>query len=174
VIAVVIPTLGREECQRGEESAVAGDYIWVNGAAAGDITRFALHVVHKVHLRGLSASACLSFPCSPPNIPKASFTVLDVSSPPSPQQVFVIMSDSVAGLLLELYEMNRATAYSNLLVGIVFGEQLLGVVANTLLTILPPKKTSNIMPINLASSSTPFCLPGVYVVLYGTSLYVLL
>lgn len=35
------------------------------------------------------------------------------------------MSDAVAGLLLELYETNRATAYSNLLVGIVFGEQTL-------------------------------------------------
>ncbi|KAN0103693.1 hypothetical protein V8E52_011718 [Russula decolorans] len=45
------------------------------------------------------------------------------------------MSDAVAGLLFELYETDRATAYSNLLVGIVF---------------------------------------GAYVVLYGTSLYILL
>jgi hypothetical protein len=34
------------------------------------------------------------------------------------------MSDPVAGLLLVLYETNRATAYSNLFVGIVFGELL--------------------------------------------------
>jgi hypothetical protein len=45
------------------------------------------------------------------------------------------MSDSVAGLLLELYETDRTTAYSNLLVGFVF---------------------------------------GAYVILYGTSLYILL
>jgi hypothetical protein len=32
------------------------------------------------------------------------------------------MSDAVTGLLLELYETNTATAYSNLVVGIVFGE----------------------------------------------------
>jgi hypothetical protein len=32
------------------------------------------------------------------------------------------MSDSVAGLLLELYETDRTTAYSQLLVGFVFGE----------------------------------------------------
>ena len=34
------------------------------------------------------------------------------------------MSDTVAELLLVLYETNRATAYSNLFVGIVFGELL--------------------------------------------------
>ncbi|KAI0273915.1 hypothetical protein BGY98DRAFT_997810 [Russula aff. rugulosa BPL654] len=45
------------------------------------------------------------------------------------------MSDSVTGLLFEMYETNRETAYSNLLVGIVF---------------------------------------GAYVVIYGTSLYILL
>ncbi len=68
------------------ESAVAGDYIWVNGITAGDFT--------------------------------PSISIYNTS--------IVIMSDSVAGLLLELYETNRATAYSNLLVGIVFGEQPLG------------------------------------------------
>ena len=34
------------------------------------------------------------------------------------------MSDSVAGLLFELYETDRTTAYSNLFVGIIFGELL--------------------------------------------------
>lgn len=32
------------------------------------------------------------------------------------------MADQFTGLLLELYETQQATAYSNLVVGIVFGE----------------------------------------------------
>jgi hypothetical protein len=51
------------------------------------------------------------------------------------------MSDSVAGLLFELYETNRATAYSNFLVGIVFGEQLprsLGKSDQTVVTVPSP------------------------------------
>ena len=35
------------------------------------------------------------------------------------------MSDPIAGFLFELYRTDTATAYSNLLVGIVFGEQRL-------------------------------------------------
>lgn len=78
------------------------------------------------------------------------------------------MSDAVAGLLFELYETNRATAYSNLLVGIVFGEQLL---------------RSGLEPTCLVNGASPphsffplgfLIFPGAYVVLYGTSLYILM
>ncbi len=61
------------------------------------------------------------------------------------------MSDPIADLLLELYETYRSTVLSNLFVGIVFGE--------------------------LTPSIRRFSYllwAGAYVVLYGTSLYILL
>lgn len=88
------------------------------------------------------------------------------------------MSDPIAGFLFELYRTNTATAYSNLLVGIVFGEQRLQTVTKMLVTvpcpspILPPEKN----PYRDRGSylRNSFIYVGAYVVIYGTSLYILL
>jgi hypothetical protein len=63
------------------------------------------------------------------------------------------MSDPVADLLLELYKTYKATVFSNLFVGIVFGELILSIRRHFV--------------------SHTSCA-GAYVVLYGTSLYILL
>jgi hypothetical protein len=91
------------------------------------------------------------------------------------------MSDAVAGLLFELYETDRATAYSNLLVGIVFGEQPSGLygkvadVSNGALPLISPIIIRTIVPRQSWVVSTQlFIFLGAYVVLYGTSLYILL
>ena|SRR6266478_1426316 len=116
-------------------------YIWVNSAAGLSPS----YAVLKVHLRGLSALLrCVAAPHPSP----------DVSSPSL--SLFEVMSDSVAGLLIDLYETNRATACSNLLVGIVFGEQLNPpLIANSdqLIMVSPRKKTPHHCA-NLGSSSS--------------------
>ena len=64
------------------------------------------------------------------------------------------MSDPVADLLLELYKTYKATVLSNLFMGIVFGELTLSI------------------PRHIVSHTSLYA--GAYVVLYGTSLYILL
>ena len=95
------------------------------------------------------------------------------------------MSDAIAGLLFELYDTNRATAYSNLLVGIVFGELIPFALSrqrdsNGLPPLPFPRKKSvpmsimNLGFVSIQPNSLHLSTIGAYVVLYGTSLYILL
>jgi len=68
---------------------------------------------------------------------------------------------TITELLLELHESQQATAWSNLLVGIVFGEQKL---------LLRGIVTANV----LMDDSEFLRSTGAYVVFYGTSLYIIL
>jgi hypothetical protein len=63
------------------------------------------------------------------------------------------MADAITGLLLELDKAYQSTVFSNLFVGIVFGE---------------------LTPVHLTPPFSYLPCAGAYVVLYGTSLYILL
>jgi len=95
------------------------------------------------------------------------------------------MADAYIGILLELYDTHQATAYSNLVVGIVFGESSPNpkilfarlMMAHRRLFFFFFKHFASLSmrllaPLN--SNRKPCTIAGAYSVFYGTSLYVLL